>query len=142
MSIDLSTYKPSYEEAEDASNSYLMSLIAIIVGVPLPIVNLIATIIFYLNNLKSSYFVRWHAIQTLLSQLSVLFVNSFGFWWTIDIIFFDDEFTAKYFAYIITLIIFNLIEFIATIYTAIQVRKGKHVSWFIYGEFTNVICRK
>jgi hypothetical protein len=142
MSIDLSTYKPSHDEAEDASNSYLMSLIAIIVGVPLPIVNLIATIIFYLNNLKSSYFVRWHAIQTLLSQLSVLFVNSFGFWWTVDIIFFDEQFTSKYVAYIITLIIFNIIEFIATIYTAIQVRKGIHVSWFIYGEFTNVICRK
>ena len=46
------SYEPGEHEAEAASNSYLMSLIAIIVGLPLPIVNLIATFIFYLGNRK------------------------------------------------------------------------------------------
>ena len=36
-------YEPTEHEAEKASNSYLMSLIALIVGLPLPIINLIAT---------------------------------------------------------------------------------------------------
>ena len=134
-------YEPGDHEAETASSSYLMSLIAIIVGLPLPIVNLIATLIFYLGNRKSTYFVRWHCTQALLSQLSMLFINSFGFWWTISLIFTDETISNKYIAYIITVVIFNLTEFIATIFTAIQIRKGIHVEWWFYGPLTNQICK-
>ena len=134
-------YDPSEHEAEKASNSYLMSLIALIAGLPLPIINLIATLIFYLGNRKGTYFVRWHCTQALLSQLSMLFINSFGFWWTVSIIFTDETITDKYIAYIIAAFIFNLTEFIATIYTAIQTRKGIHVTWWFYGNLTNLICK-
>jgi uncharacterized membrane protein len=134
-------FEPDEHEYETASSSYLMSLIAIIVGVPLPIVNLIATLIFFLGNRKSTFFVRWHCTQALLSQLSILFINSFGFWWTISIIFTDETITSKYIAYIIAALIFNLTEFVATIYTAIQVRKGIHVEWWFYGNLTKLICK-
>lgn len=128
-------------EAERASNSYLMSLIAVIAGLPLPIVNLIASFIFYIGNRKSSYFVRWHCTQALLSQFSLLFINSFGFWWTISILFGSEHISNRYIAYMFSALIFNLIEFIATIYTAIQVRKGEHISWWLYGDITNLICK-
>lgn len=141
INITKFSYEPGEHEAEKASNSYLMSLIALIVGLPLPIINLIATLIFYLGNRKGTYFVRWHCTQALLSQLSMLFINSFGFWWTISIIFTEEAITNKYIAYIIASIIFNLSEFIATIYTAIQTRKGIHVQWWFYGNLTNLICK-
>ena len=134
-------YIPNDHEAEKASNSYLMSLIAIIAGLPLPIINLIATLIFYLGNRKGTYFVRWHCTQALLSQLSLLFINSYGFWWTISIIFNDETISNKYIAYIFSALIFNLIEFISTIYTAIQTRKGIHIEWWFYGSMTNLICK-
>lgn len=134
-------YAPGEHEAETASNSYLMSLIAIIVGLPFPIVNLIATLIFYLNNRKSNYFVKWHCTQALLSQTSMLLINSTGFWWTISIIFSDSTVTNTYIAYIIMVIVFNLTEFMATIYTAIKTRKGIHVEWWLYGALTNLICK-
>ncbi len=135
------SYEPGEHEAEKASNSYLMSLIAIVAGLPLPIINLIATLIFYLGNRNGTYFVRWHCTQALLSQLSMLFINSFGFWWTVSIIFTEETITSKYIAYIIAALIFNLTEFIATIYTAIQTRKGIHVEWWFYGNLTNLICK-
>lgn len=135
------SYEPGEHETETASSSYLMSLIAIVVGLPLPIVNLIATLIFYLSNRKSTYFVRWHCTQALLSQFSMLFINSFGFWWTIDIIFTDESISSNYIAYIIAALLFNITEFIATIYTAIQTRKGIHVEWWFYGTLTNLICK-
>lgn len=135
------SYDPGEHEAEAASSSYLMSLIAFIAGLPLPIVNLIATLFFYLGNRKSTYFVRWHCTQALLSQLFILFINTFGFWWTVSIIFTEEPITNKYIAYIIAAIIFNLTEFIATIYTAIQTRKGIHVEWWFYGTLTNIICK-
>jgi uncharacterized Tic20 family protein len=134
-------YVPGEHEAEKASNSYLMSMVALIAGLHLPIVNLVATLIFYLSNRKATYFVRWHCTQALLSQLSMLFVNSTGFWWTIRIIFTDEKVSNRYFAYILVALIFDIIEFIATIYAAIETRKGKHVSWIIFGPLTNIICR-
>jgi uncharacterized Tic20 family protein len=134
-------YLPSEHEAEKASNSYLMSLIALIAGLPFPIINLLATFIFYLGNRKGSYFVRWHCTQALLSQFSLLFINSYGFWWTISIIFTGDMISNSYIAYMLTAFGFNLAEFIATIYTAIQTRKGIHVSWWFYGDLTNSICK-
>lgn len=134
-------YEPLEHEYEKASNSYLMSLMAIIVGLPLPIINLIATFIFYLGNRKGTYFVRWHCSQALLSQLTVLLINSYGFWWTISIAFSTELITNQYIAYIIVAFIFNVFEFIATIYTAINTRKGIHVEWWFYSGITNLICK-
>lgn len=134
-------YKPNDSEAEKASNSYLMSVVAIIIGLPLPIVNLLATLMFFIINRNSTYFVRWHCTQALLSQFSMLLANSAAFWWTISIVFGKEQATSNYVAYIITVFIFNVIEFAATIYTAIQTRKGNHIQWWLYGNLTNLICR-
>jgi hypothetical protein len=134
-------YEPGEHETEKASNSYLMSLIAFIAGLPLPIINLLATLVFYLGNRKGTYFVRWHCTQALLSQLSMLFINSFGFWWTISIVFTSEVITNNYIAYMIAAIVFNVIEFGVTIYTAIQTRKGIHIEWWFYGSVTNLICK-
>jgi uncharacterized Tic20 family protein len=142
MNFQNFAYEPSEHEAEKASNSYLMSLIAIIAGLPLPIINLLATLIFYIGNRKSTYFVRWHCTQALLSQVSLLFVNSTGFWWTVSILFTDETVSGKYIAYIITAFVINIVEFIVTINAAIKTRKGIHVEWWLLGDLTNVICRR
>lgn len=135
------SYEPGEHEAESASGSYLMSLVAIVVGLPLPIINLIATLMFFLGHRRSSYFVRWHCTQALLSQLSMLLINSYGFWWTVSIVISDESVTSNYIAYVISVLIFNITEFIATIYTAIQTRKGIHVEWWFYGPLTHIICK-
>ncbi len=134
-------YPPGEHEAERASNSYLMSLVAVIGGLPLPILNLIATLFFFVANRKSTYFVRWHCTQALISQFSLLLINSYGFWWTISIIFRSEVVTNNYIAYMVTLFIVNFGEFIATVYTAINTRKGLHVEWYFYGVLTNAICK-
>jgi len=135
-------YEPSEHESEKASNSYLMSLIAIIAGLPIPIINLIATLGYYLGNRKGTYFVRWHCTQALVSQFSLIAMNSYGFWWTMYIIFGSEEVTNNYISYIIAIVLFNIVEFAATIYTAIQTRKGIHVQWWFYSDLTDLICKK
>ncbi|MDP2207254.1 MAG: DUF4870 domain-containing protein [Bacteroidota bacterium] len=141
ISVKRFNYEPAEHEAEKASNSYLMSLIAIIAGLPLPIINLIATLIFYLSNRKGTFFVRWHCMQALLSQFSFLPINSYGFWWTMSIIFGPESVSNNFFSYIIAILIFNILESIATIYTAIKTRKGIHVEWWFYGSLTHFICK-
>jgi hypothetical protein len=135
------TYKPTDHEAEKASNSYLMSLVALVAGLPLPIINLIATFFFFIANRKGTYFVRWHCTQALVSQAALLCMNSYGFWWTISIVFGDVHVSNRYFAYLITAFFFNVIEFISTIYCAVQSRKGIHVQQWFFGNLTNLICR-
>jgi uncharacterized Tic20 family protein len=135
------SYTPGEHESESASNSYLMSLVAVIAGLPLPIINLIATFIFYVGNRDKTYFVRWHCLQALFSQISLLAMNSVGFYWTLSIIFSSATITNHYIAYMITIFLFNLGEFIATIYTAIKTRQGLHVEWIFYGTITNLFCK-
>jgi uncharacterized membrane protein len=136
-------YEPMESEAEKASNGYLMSVIAIMAGLPIPIINLIASLLFYFGNRRSTWFVRWHCTQALLAQAALLPLNSVGFWWTISILTDEAVFLSnQYVAYIITLLLFNMTEFILTIISAIKVRKGQHVKWWLYGPLTDIICRR
>jgi uncharacterized Tic20 family protein len=134
-------YVPGEHEKEKASNSYLMSLVAVIAGLPFPIINLIATLFFYVGNRKSTYFVRWHCTQALLSQLMLFCINVTGVWWTLFILFGSLSLSSTYIAYIFTVILFNILDFIGTIYAAVQTRNGVHVMWWFFGELTNLICK-
>jgi len=135
-------YKVTDPELEKASNSYVMSLMAVMVGLPMPIVNLLATLFFYIGNRKQTYFVRWHCMQALLSQVSVLLVNSYGFWWSVSIIFTEATISNRYIGFMFTAFIFNLTEIILTIYTAVKTRKGEQINWWFYGGLTDLICKK
>jgi hypothetical protein len=135
-------YRPNESELERASNSYLMSLVAVIGGLPLPILNLLASIFFYLGNRKSTSFVKWHCTQNLLSQFGLFFLNSTGFWWTISIVFDDEKVTNYYLGYMITLVLFNLVEFISTIILASKTRKGIHAELFLFSDLTNLMIKK
>ena len=135
-------YRPNESELERASNSYLMSLVAVIGGLPLPILNLLASIFFYLGNRKSTPFVKWHCTQNLLSQFGLFFLNSTGFWWTVSIVFDDEKATNGYFGYMIALILFNIVEFVSTIILASRTRKGIHAQLFFFSDITNLIVKK
>ena len=135
------TYHPSDSEREKAANSYLMSLMAAMVGLPLPIVNMLATVIFYLANRKRTYYVRWHCTQALISQIPLYFTNTVLFWWTVRLLLGYESLTSFYFAYLFTVVLFNVIDYIATIYSAVKVRKGEQVEWYVYGGLTDLMCK-
>lgn len=135
------SYKAEEHELEAASNSYLMSLLAVMAGLPFPIINLLSTIVFYFSNRKRTYYVRWHCTQALVSQLPLFCTNSILFWWTIGLLFGGVGLSSFYFAYLFTVLLFNLIDLIATIYTAVGIRKGKQIEWYVYGGLTDLICK-
>jgi uncharacterized Tic20 family protein len=139
--FNFNTYIPNDSEREKASFSYLMSVVSLMAGLPLPIINLIASLIFLLGNRNATFFVRWHCMQALLSQLTVFVMNVVGFSWTMKVVFSDAPVSNHYIAYIITIIIFNLYEIVANIISAIKVREGKHKSWWFWGELTDLIMK-
>ncbi len=136
------SYQPHEDEAEKASNAYLMSLVALLAGLPIPIVNLIATLLFWLNNLKASPFVKWHCTQAFLSQITVFLMNSAGMTWALTILFGNNTVNNNFIAYLITIFIFNLMEFVGTLVAAIYTRKGKHVEWMVFGTIADKIQHK
>ena len=134
---DIENYHPNDMEKERASNSYLMSLVALMAGAPLPIINMLATLFFYMANRKSTAFVKWHCTQALLSQATVFIMNAVAFTWTMRIIFGPLHITDNYIGYILTVLSFNIFEFIITIIAAVRVRQGKHIKWWFWGTLTN-----
>ena len=134
-------YIPDDYHNEKASNGYLMSVIAIMVGLPFPIINLVATFIFFLGNRKSDLFVQWHCTQALFSQVFIVIMNSVGFSWSMTILFGSNEVTNLYLGYILTIFIFNAFEFVVTVHAAIVTRKGKHVEWWLFGPLTNILIQ-
>lgn len=139
-------------EYEQASNSYLTAIVAVIAGLPLPIVNLIAAIIFYFGKSKSSYFIRWHSIQAVLAQLVLVPFNSIAWAWTVAMFFRLGNFVEHpqnrdssiwpYVIYIFIIVLFNIFEFIAVLITASKVRNGENVRWFLIAGITDRLCSK
>lgn len=134
--------KVSDTQREDASNSYLMSLVAAGLGAPLPIINMLATLIFYLQTRKAPVFVKYHCMQALLSQIMLTVVNGIHFSWLMTIIFGDSEFNAIYIGFLAAVLIFNLLEFIGNVVGAIKARKGQLYSFLLVGPIAQSIYYK
>lgn len=129
-------------ELEGASNSYLMSVVFLTFALPLPLINLIATFVFYHANKKNSAFIKWHSTQALLSQITLFVINSALFVWAI-LLFLRVYAIDNYFiSFGITIFLFNTWELISTIDAAIRTRKGVHVKWLFYGELTDKLSAK
>lgn len=130
-------------EREDASGVYLMSLMVAMAGLPLPIINLFAMLIYFASTIKkATYFVKFHLYQALISQVFIAVFNSFAAGFIIDIIFFDGTLTNLKLSYIITVGLLNLVELIGNVIAAVQVRKGVFYKFFFFGEFVQLLIGK
>lgn len=126
-------------QREAASNGYLMSLVAVGLGLPLPILNMIATAIFFFQSRKQTVFVKFHCMQAILSQLMLTVVNAIHFSWLISILFGSAEFNANYVGFAAAVIVFNLLEFISNIIGAVKARKGELCSFMFVGPVSKLI---
>jgi uncharacterized Tic20 family protein len=129
-------------EYESASNSYLMCVVSVIAGLPLPIINVIASVGYYMAQRKSSYFVRWHCIQAILAQAIMVPFNSVAFGWTLGIIINDRQPTLFYGIYLFIIILLNIVEFVTVIITAIRVRNGHNMRWAVIADLTDSLYSK
>lgn len=120
-------------EMEQASWAYLMTLMVGFIGLPLPIINLLGTLLYIFLNASKSPFVRFHQFQAFFSQIPIVIMNAVGLNWTIRILFFDLPFTHLYFGYIGTAFLLNLIDFVFNMIAATRVRKGHWYSFPAFG---------
>lgn len=129
-------------EREDAMGSYFMMFAAMAAGLPLPILNLIAAIIYYYINKKKSPFVHFHALQSLISQLPTSLMNIGLVFWTVRNFYFDLDFTQIYFGYLAAVLIANLLYFIMSIVAAVAARKGRMYYFLFFGPISYKVAFK
>lgn len=123
-------------EREDAMGAYLMMFAALGAGLPLPILNLVAAIIYYYINKGKSLFVRFHSLQSLLSQLPTSILNAVAVFWGIRIAFFDYAFTDIFKGYLWMVGVANLIYIIFSIIGAVKARKGQMYYFLFFGPIS------
>lgn len=125
----------SIREKEDAMGAYLMMFAAIAAGLPLPVINLVASIIYYFINKSKSKFVHFHALQALLSSLIVSCVNAAAVFWTVRIFLFHRlEYNDAFKGFILTVVIINVAYIIYNLIAAFQARKGRIFYMFVFGK--------
>ena len=126
----------SEREKEDAMGAYLMMFASLATSLPLPIINLIAAVIYYYINRKKGRFIHFNCLQSLLSQLPTTLVNWGLLYWSLQIFFFDNYKTTDYFyAYLGFSIIANLVYFIFSLVAAVRARKGIFMYFIFFGPY-------
>ena len=86
LEADQFKYQPHAAEFEKASYAYLLGILALAVGLPIPIINFLAGIFYYLSARKETEFVRWHALQEAILQFTMLIINSIHIAWLLSLV--------------------------------------------------------
>ncbi len=124
-------------EREDAMGAYLMMFAALASSLPLPIINLIAAVIYYYVNRRKSRFIHFHSLQSLLSQLPTTFMNwGLLYWfimiWTKEAWTYNDYFKG----YVIAVILANVLYIIFSLLAAVRARKGRMYYFLFFGKLS------
>jgi uncharacterized Tic20 family protein len=131
-------------EREDAMGGYLMMFASLAAGLPLPIINLIAAIIYFYLNQSKSRFIKFHSYQSLISQIPTTLINAGLVFWSIRLFFynsvkFDEVFFVGseyevYWGYLIMVVVANLVYMIFSLIAAFKARKGQFYYFLFFGK--------
>jgi uncharacterized membrane protein len=122
-------------EKEDAMAAYLMMFASLAIGLPIPLVNLIASCIYFFVNRKTSPFVAFHALQALLTHIPVVLLNAGTVGWLIAILATQAGFHAAFFWYLFFAILVNIAYIVWSIVALIQAHKGRFFYMPLVGRF-------
>jgi uncharacterized membrane protein len=141
MESEVSRYHPlpqpdeiSIREREDGMGAYLMMFATLAIGLPLPVINLVAAFIYLYINRKTSRFVHFHALQSLYSQIPVTLLNAGMMTWLVIILVKDFNFGSEFRGYVIMVAIANLVYFIFSLIAAAKARKGLFYYFIFFGR--------
>jgi len=121
-------------EKEDAMGAYLMMFAAVAIGLPLPIINLIAAIIYYFINKGKSRFIHFHSLQALISQIPTTLINWALVIWAVRIFLTDRDWTDEFWAYAIFAAAATVFYFGMSMIGAFYARKGRIYYFLFFGK--------
>ncbi len=114
--------------------AYLMMFAAWGVGLPLPLVNVLAAVIYYYVNRGKGPFVKFHAHQSMTSQIMIGLLNAGVIFGLLRVVFWEYSVNRYYTAYVITVVVINVVYFIFSILAAVRARKGRFMYLWFFGK--------
>jgi uncharacterized membrane protein len=104
-------------------------------GLPLPIINLIASVIYYYTNKSNSRFVRFHTFQALVSQIPLTLANGVCVFWGLRILLLKSWHVTDFFiAYAAALVLANILYIIFGIVSAVKASRGRMYYYWFFGQ--------
>ena len=121
---------------EDAMGAYLMMFAALAAGLPLPILNLIASLIYFYIHKDKGPFIKFLLLQSLYSQLITSVMIIILVFWTVRIFFFKTMIVTDYYkGYIAVVVLANLLYFIFSVFAAVRARQGRFFYFLVFGKW-------
>lgn len=121
-------------EREDAMGAYLMMFAALAAGLPLPMLNLVASVIYYYLHRKKSRFVRFHVLQSLWSQLPVTLLNGGLVVWAVSNFIRDENFSKAFMGLLVLAVLINIVYFVLSLIAAVKARQGRFFYFVFFGK--------
>ncbi len=116
--------------------AYLMMFASLAIGLPIPLFNLIASVIYFLVNRKTSPFVAFHSLQALLAHVPVVLLNAGVAGWLIGLLVTGGAFGPPFFWYLSFTVLVNIAYIVWSIVALINARKGRFVYMPLAGRFS------
>ena len=125
-------------QREDAMGAYLMMFASLAIGLPIPLANLIASVIYFFVNRKNGTFVAFHALQALLTHIPVVLLNAGLVGWLVGVLVTPphDSFSSAFFWYLLFVVLVNIAYIIWSIVALVHARKGR----FFYMPLVGRMC--
>ena len=113
----------SPRERDDAMGAYLMMFASLGLGLPLPLINIVASAVYYFINRKASRFVAFHALQAFLFHVPVALFNAANLVWLIVAIV-RERFTVAFFVFCAVTALLNLTFVVYSLVALVRARRG------------------
>ncbi len=132
------------KERSDAMGAYLMMFASYGISLPIPLLPVIASVIYFYVNKKSSRFVCFHSHQSLISQLAISLLNAVLFGWIIanlvaiaaDIEFFLLEFNLYFWLSTILVTVLNIVYTVYSLIACYYANKGRFYYFWFFGKIS------
>lgn len=127
----------SERDREDAMGAYLMMFAAVAVALPLPVINLIAAIVYHFVNRRKSRFIHFHSLQSLLSQLPTTLMSWGLLVWGVRVFFLKvDEVNDYFIGYAIAWAVAMVVYVVFSIVAAVKARNGRMYYFIFFGRLS------
>lgn len=122
------------KDKTNAAASYFMMFASFAIGLPFPFINLIVSIIYYYASRNKSKFVKFHALQSVLSQIPITILNTLSLVWVVYNIIDDFNFHESFFLAMLIVFVLNIVYLVLSIIAATHANDGKLYYFVMVGE--------
>jgi uncharacterized membrane protein len=124
----------SNKEKDNAMGGYFMMFASMSIGLPLPIINILAALFYYLYTKKKGRFSKFHSLQSLISQIPITILNAIVVVWFIRSLFLDLGFSDNLIYFAISVGLANIAYLVFSLIAAFRARKGYFYYFIFFGK--------